>query len=170
VQNTAATFWGVIVPSEPPGARGGSADTKVTFASIRDGTANTFLLGERWMRPDQYRGGAWNDDHGIMSGLDQDQLRVGDQPPVRDTDMNPITGNFVTVGQNNPCCDWWRDPDTRSPSPRLGSRFGGPHTGGMTSVFCDGSVRTINWSITQPVFLAVTRKDDGAVINWSLVE
>jgi prepilin-type processing-associated H-X9-DG protein len=171
VANTPGSLWGVIVWSEPPvlarppNNRAGARDNRVTLtAGIPDGTANTLMLGEKWLRPDQYTGGAWNDDHEIMSALDQDGIRVGDQPPVRDT-----TGN-VGINDNNPCCDWWRDPDNRRPSPRLGSRFGGAHTGGMNSLFADGSVRVIHWSISQQVFAMLCRRDDGGVIDWSQVD
>jgi prepilin-type N-terminal cleavage/methylation domain-containing protein/prepilin-type processing-associated H-X9-DG protein len=171
VANTPGSTWGVIVWAEPavlarpPNDRVGARDNRVDLtAGIPDGTSTTLLLGEKWLRPDQYVGGAWNDDHEIMSALDQDGIRVGDQPPVRDT-----TGN-VRPDDNNPCCDWWRDPDDRSPSPRLGSRFGGTHSGGMNSLFADGSVRNIRWSISQPVFAGLCNRQDGVVINWDQVE
>jgi prepilin-type N-terminal cleavage/methylation domain-containing protein/prepilin-type processing-associated H-X9-DG protein len=182
VQKTEGTYWGIIVPSEPEGIRvrttlagtGGSLrngkDASVNMNQIPDGTSNTLLLGERWMRPGQYSGGAWNDDHGIISALDQDQMRIGDQPPLPDTNLNPRTRAPVTEGENNPCCDWWRDPDTRSPSPRLGSRFGGPHPAGLNAVFADGSVRSIRWSVSQTVFANICRRDDGNIIDWSQAE
>src|SRR5262249_3282784 len=122
------SYWGVIVPAEPTtgtnfrpfngwdtsrpaagpfGPPYGPAnpprvDAKVTIASILDGTSNTILLAEKWQRPDQYTGGAWNDDHGIISGVDQDGLRLGDRPPLQDTNEPP---------NNNRCCNWWRDRD-----------------------------------------------------------
>ncbi len=171
VANAPGSTWGVIVWSEPPvlasaaNNRLGARDNPVTLtAGIPDGTSTTLVLGEKWLRPDQYTGGAWNDDHEIMSALDQDGLRIADQPPVQDT-----TGN-VGINDNNPCCDWWRDPDNRTPSPRLGSRFGGAHSGGMNSLFADGSVRTIRWTITQPVFAALCNREDGVAVNWEQVE
>lgn len=169
VWNTPDTFSTLIVPSEPPSVRGGK-DGSVNLNQIPDGSSNTLLAGERWMRLDQYSGGAWNDDHGIISGLDQDHMRIGDQPPIRDTNMNPFTNQFVAQGDSNPCCDWWRDPDTRKPSPRFGSRFGGPHVGGMSALFGDGSVRTIRWGVSQRVFADICRRNDGNTINWSDAE
>ncbi len=145
---------GVLLPSEPRAARG-MTDNPCKLPDISDGTSNTLLLGEKWIRPDQYDGGTWNDDHGIMSGLDQDGLRIGDRRPTPDTNGN------VAPGDNNPCCDWWRDPDTRLPSPRLGSRFGGAHPGTMMSVFCDGGVRPIAFNITDAVFAAACNRRDG---------
>jgi prepilin-type N-terminal cleavage/methylation domain-containing protein/prepilin-type processing-associated H-X9-DG protein len=164
IRNTPSSFWGIIVPAEPPAAEG-MPDTAVHITSITDGTSNTLLLGEKWLRPDQYTIGAWNDDHNLISSLDQDGMRIADRPPIRDTNNNPFTGVPVTASQSNPCCDYWRDPDTRKPSPRVGSYFGGPHTGGMNALLADGSVRTISWGINQTTFANLCSKSDGNVLG-----
>jgi prepilin-type N-terminal cleavage/methylation domain-containing protein/prepilin-type processing-associated H-X9-DG protein len=162
--NNTDTLLGVIIPSEPNGVRSFSRDTPVRFANITDGTSNTLLLGEKWMRPDQYLTGAWNDDHNFISSKDPDGLRIGDRPPIRDTIKNQ-QGARMDPGQNNPCCDWWRDPLTRTPSPRLGSFFGGAHPGGMNCVLADGSVRGISWTITQQNFANLCNKEDGNAVT-----
>jgi prepilin-type N-terminal cleavage/methylation domain-containing protein/prepilin-type processing-associated H-X9-DG protein len=160
IRNTASTFWGIIVPSEPPIARG-LPDIAVRITSITDGTSNTILLGEKWLRPDQWLTGAWNDDHNYASALDQDTMRIGDQVPTADTTANPFTGKEVGSGDNNPCCDYWRDPDARLPSPRLGSRFGGAHTNGLNVLMADGSVHFLQFNIDQKLFANLCNKADG---------
>jgi prepilin-type N-terminal cleavage/methylation domain-containing protein/prepilin-type processing-associated H-X9-DG protein len=166
------TFLGIIVPSEPngltitgrsPGVTMG--DMPVRMAMVTDGTSNTLLLGEKWLRPDQYLTGSWGDDHNLISSLDPDGIRLGDVSPVKDTRNSPSTGNLVGPADNNPCCDWWRDPPNRMPSPRYGSYFGGAHPGGMSAAFADGSVRTISWQIPQQVFAAIGNKGDGATVT-----
>jgi prepilin-type N-terminal cleavage/methylation domain-containing protein/prepilin-type processing-associated H-X9-DG protein len=170
IQNTPATYWGIIVPSEPPAARGGT-DIRVGLpAGIPDGTSSTILLGEKWLRPDMYSGGAWNDDFGIINGTDQDSMRLGDRSPIRDTSNNPFTGARVTAAQSMPCCDWWRDAHTRTPSPRVGSYFGGPHPAGMNTLFCDGSVRHLRFGIEQAVFQSLGRRNDGQVVSANQFE
>jgi prepilin-type N-terminal cleavage/methylation domain-containing protein/prepilin-type processing-associated H-X9-DG protein len=164
IKNTPASFFGIIVPAEPPIAEG-MPDTAVRMTSITDGTSNTLLLGEKWLRPDQYTIGAWNDDHNMISALDQDHMRIGDRPPLPDTNKNPTTGVVVPASANNPCCDWWRDPSNRMPSPRLGSYFGGAHTGGMNGLLADGSVRMISWTISQTTFYNLCHKSDGNVVQ-----
>jgi prepilin-type N-terminal cleavage/methylation domain-containing protein/prepilin-type processing-associated H-X9-DG protein len=158
IKNTPETFFGIIVPAEPPVARG-MPDTPVKMLDIRDGTSNTILLGEKWLRPDQYLSGAWNDDHNLVSSLDQDGMRIADQVPLRDTNGG------VAASANNPCCDYWRDPDTRQPSPRLGSRFGSAHVVGMNVLMADGSVRHLPFSVNAAVFANLCNKADGNVVN-----
>ena len=164
IRNDQNSTAGIIVPAEPPNAQG-NPDNLVKMANITDGASNTLLLGEKWLRPDQYLTGAWQDDHNFASALDQDGIRIGDRPPVKDTNNNPFTNVRVNPGDSNPCCDWWRDANTRSPSPRLGSYFGGAHPGGMNALVADGSVRGINWTISQAVFAAFGNKGDGMTFS-----
>jgi prepilin-type N-terminal cleavage/methylation domain-containing protein/prepilin-type processing-associated H-X9-DG protein len=166
IRNNAGTFFGIIVPSEPREAgRAWSRDNPVTMADVQDGTSNTLLLGEKWLRPDQYNIGAWMDDHNVISALDQDGLRIGDRPPIKDTNRSPTTKDFVGAGVNNPCCDWWRDSINRLPSPRLGSLFGGTHPGGMNGLLADGSVRIFAWDIDRQTFTNLGAKADGNYVQ-----
>lgn len=167
IKATASTFWGIVVPAEPSAAETGRSwggDNKVTFGSITDGSSNTILLGEKWLRPDQYGIGSWMDDHNIVGSLDQDAMRIGDQPPIQDSNKSTSTGQFVAASVNNPCCDYWRDPNNRAPSARLGSRFGGAHSGIMVSLRADGSVNNISMSVDQAVFANLGNKQDGNVV------
>ena len=111
--------------------------------------------------PDQYTSGAWNDDHNLESALDQDNMRIGDHPPIRDTNANPFSGAPVTASDSNPCCDFWRDPDFTEPSPRVGSYFGSPHVAGMNTLFADGSVHLVRFGIATKTFANLCNKSDG---------
>jgi prepilin-type N-terminal cleavage/methylation domain-containing protein/prepilin-type processing-associated H-X9-DG protein len=165
-----ATFLGVIVPAEPnmssvqTSDRTLMGDHPVKLTDITDGTATTIVLGEKWMRPDQYTSGAWNDDHNLASALDPDNMRIGDHVPIRDTNTNPYNGLAVDASVSNPCCGFTRNPDTTLPSPVLGAYFGSPHPAGMNAVFADGSVRLVRYGIATKVFSNMCSKSDGNVI------
>ena len=165
VANTPDATAGVIVWAEPAGvasSRAGAKDNPVTLnGSITDGTSNTIMLAEKWVHPQQYTGGAWNDDHGLTSALDQDSIRLGLLAPIPDNFRTPMT-----PAQINPCCDWWRDAVTAT-TPRVGSRFGSAHSGGLNTCFADGSVRFVRFSVTDAVFNSLGRKADGSVVNLS---
>jgi prepilin-type processing-associated H-X9-DG protein len=164
--NDPATYYGIILPAEPPAAgRAWSRDNLVRIAQVTDGTSNTLLLGEKWLRPNRYLIGDWMDDHNFISSRDPDILRIGDRSPIPDTLNNPGNGQVVPDGQNNPCCEWNRDPTNRSPSMRVGTYFGGAHPGGMNALMADGSCRTINWTISQQVFSSVGNKGDGGTVT-----
>jgi prepilin-type N-terminal cleavage/methylation domain-containing protein len=164
--NDQATYFGIIVPSEPVAAgRAWSRDNPVRFAQVTDGTSNTLLFGEKWLRPSRYLIGDWMDDHNFISSRDPDILRIGDRAPIKDTNNNPATGGLAADGQNNPCCEWNRDPPNRSPSPRVGTYFGGAHPGGMSSMMADGSVRAISWNVSEQVFTALGNKGDGLTVS-----
>jgi prepilin-type processing-associated H-X9-DG protein len=119
---------------------------------IPDGTSATIMLAEKWLRPDEYTGGQWNDDHNIISGLDQDALRIGDRPPLHDALLD------------NKCCLWWRDNNDDGGA-TYGSRFGGAHPSGVNSLFVDGSVHNIRYNINTTVFAGLCRRNDGGVID-----
>ena len=164
--NDEATYYGIVVPSEPSEAgRAFSRDNPIRIAQVTDGTSNTLLLGEKWLRPSRYLMGDWMDDHNFASSRDPDILRIGDRAPIPDSNNNPGNGQYVPDGQNNPCCEWNRDATNRSPSMRVATYFGGAHPGGMSSLMADGSVRSISWNVTQATFSALGNKGDGATIT-----
>jgi prepilin-type N-terminal cleavage/methylation domain-containing protein len=173
IRNDPNTFTSIIVPAELSSGeisnqsgdtRAVQGDMAIRLAQVTDGTSNTLLLGEKWMRPDQYLYGAWNDDHNLLSSLDPDILRLGLLPPIRDTNNNPVTGQNVIASVTNPCCDWWRDPPT-STTQRLGSRFGGGHPGAMSTLMADGSVRGLNFNVDPVTFANICNKGEGATVN-----
>jgi hypothetical protein len=153
----------MIVASEPVVNGIGGVDNAIKITDAVDGTSNTLLIGEKWMRPDEYTGGAWNDDHNLISSQDPDIARRGDLAPVPDSTDG--TGREGASDYNNPCCDWWNDPLTRKPSARKGGRFGSVHPTGMASVFCDGSVKMISFSISDAMFFRVANRRDGGTID-----
>src|SRR4029077_3941408 len=90
------------------------------FSDITRGLSNTFLLGERYLNPNDYfTGNDAGDNEAMYVGCDNDNSRQTSDRPMKDTP------GFV---------------DTQ--------RFGSAHAAGLNMLLCDGSVHFINYDIT----------------------
>jgi prepilin-type processing-associated H-X9-DG protein len=107
-------------PPAPPDARGiifQASKTRVT--DITRGTSHTFLLGERYLNPDNYYTGADpSDNEGMYTGQDNDNSRDTYSPPLMDRQGLQDT-----------------------------ERFGSAHSGGLNMLMADGSVHFITYDV-----------------------
>jgi len=100
---------------------------------IRDGTTNTYLFGEKYVPQTAYTTGTTGYSNAAYVGDSPDTLRGGHRPPLSDSTA-------------------WTDTQKGA--------FGGPHAGIFNVAFCDGSVRSIDFSIdAQTHFLLSARED-----------
>ncbi len=152
---------GVIIPSEPSAvwASRSTNDNPVTLQTIQDGTSNTMLVGEKWCRPDQYAGGAWNDDHAIISGLDQDGVRLGDRKPIKDTTA------ALTWTPTIPAATGGEIPRIASRRPDTGVVSAANTKPVATPCFGDGSVKIVAWNVTDAVWTAICDRQDGVTYH-----
>ena len=110
--------------------------------SVTDGTSNTYLLGEKVLNPDSYLNGADpGDNENAYMGFNADIARWG----------GPSVGS--------------PHPDT--PGNADNSDFGSAHTNGFGMAFCDGSVRTIAFSIDLTTHQRLANRHDGQPIDQS---
>jgi prepilin-type N-terminal cleavage/methylation domain-containing protein/prepilin-type processing-associated H-X9-DG protein len=111
-----------------------------TMARITDGSSNTLVIAEKYVRSDSYDGGGVSDDYGWSEGWDPDTIRSTCFPPLRDSDgfqfqsleAEDIFGPYKDVVY-----------------------FGSAHSGAFNSAFADGSVQTLNFNIDVVVFNAL---------------
>ncbi|MCA9248158.1 MAG: DUF1559 domain-containing protein [Planctomycetales bacterium] len=111
----------------------------VRMADIRDGTTNTYMIGEKYLNPDDYTGyAAPADNQPIYVGYDWDMSRWTTHPPTHDR-----PGSFNSL------------------------IFGSSHAGVFQMVFCDGSVHTITLSIDPALHRRLGDRRDGEVVDPS---
>jgi prepilin-type N-terminal cleavage/methylation domain-containing protein len=127
----------------------------VRFTDITAGTSNVLLVGEKYFDKAYLytTGRPENDDQGWTDGWDNDTVcwadgstTAGNNPagtvvtPQRDSSVN---GNFLGY-------------------------FGGPHPVGMQAVLCDGSVRSVKWTVDPNMFLIFCLINRGTVpLDWT---
>ncbi|HYO25829.1 MAG TPA: DUF1559 domain-containing protein [Lacipirellulaceae bacterium] len=117
---------------------------------ITDGQSNTLLIGEKYVHPSWYGGGAfvYSDDRGWTEGWDPDGMRSTCYQPLSDGD--PIGNNTSIIA---PTIDAWY--------------FGSAHTSGFNGVFADGSVRTIRYEVDVVVFNSSGTRNGEEVLDAS---
>mgnify|MGYP001370635125 CR=1 FL=1 len=124
--------------------------SQIKVSQITDGTAYTYLYGEKNLDPNSYESGtAGNDDQSMYNGFDRDNLR---STANRNDNLHP----------KHPAV-----PDT--PGAEYTWQFGSAHSGGWQAVFCDGSVHFISYDI-DPIFHArLGNRQDGEVIDGAAI-
>lgn len=107
----------------------------VKLAEIRDGTSNTFLLGEKYVMRNAYDSGTdWGDNEPLYGGFNNDNHR-----------------------STHPRWPLMRDALDRM---SIGS-FGSPHASGTYFGMVDGSVQLISYSIDEVVYRFLGNRRDG---------
>ena len=126
------------------------AASEVTIAEIRDGTSNTYMVGEKYLMPDGYHTGD--------GGADNESLYIGDNEDIskwsNEVPWNTGAGGYVAPKQDQP--GFWSK-----------RRFGSAHPGGWNVVLCDGSVRSISYSVAPDVHCRLCNRKDGQPIDAS---
>jgi len=119
--------------------------SQIKMADVRDGTSNTYLLGEKNLRPEDYHTGEnWGDNECYISSDDRDVIRYVALSGTDETVYRPY-------------------PDTPGFDPHVS--FGSAHTNGFQMAFCDGSVHLINYEINTRIHRLLGNRHDGVVID-----
>ena len=126
---------------------------EIKLAQIPDGTANTAMVGEKFLDPSQYDGppaaGAWgNDDHSMYGGYDWD--------------MNVWGGGDETV---DPPVDRFRPMPDQENLAFIGM-YGSAHPGVFHVTLCDGSVQAFSYDVNLNAFANICDRRDGQVTDF----
>lgn len=110
-----------------------------TVADVSDGMSNTYIIGEKYLMPENWKTGMdATDNNPLFSGFDWDWQRWSMNGPKLD---------------KRGVSDW--------------SSFGSSHTTGLNMAMCDGSVKFTNYSISPTVFTRMCGRNDGEATGSS---
>jgi hypothetical protein len=121
--------------------------SQVRITQIEDGVSNTYFVGEKYLDPNSYAtGGDQADDQSLFTGFDRD--------------MNGYTGRGRTVTDEM----YWAPLQDR-PGVPLSFNFGSAHTSTFQMVQCDGSVKSISYSVEPEIHRRLGGRDDALLID-----
>jgi prepilin-type N-terminal cleavage/methylation domain-containing protein/prepilin-type processing-associated H-X9-DG protein len=118
---------------------------KLNLAAITDGTSNTFLFGEKHIRPGSLRG--LNEDRSIYGGQNNSTRRVAGIQSNNTANLRPLS------------------PPNNQNGAFANQVFGGPHPGVCQFVFCDGSVKPVQLSVDIRTLTALATRSSGEVVT-----
>jgi prepilin-type N-terminal cleavage/methylation domain-containing protein/prepilin-type processing-associated H-X9-DG protein len=114
---------------------------------ITDGASNTYLLGEKYLCADHYLDGYEGTDNNMTyEGYDWDNTRW--------SNWDSTTSSYSPPYEDAPGYSDWIN-------------FGSAHAGSLNMALCDGSVRSINYSIDTTVHAHLCDRGDGMAIDAS---
>jgi len=124
--------------------------SSLKMAAITDGTTNTYLLGEKYLNPSHYldgRGGA--DCNATFCGCSDNDTRF----TFADHDSVDTPGQYPTP----PLQDREGFSDL--------TRFGSAHANGFNMALCDGSVRTMSYSVNPTTHYRLGCRNDRQAVD-----
>jgi prepilin-type N-terminal cleavage/methylation domain-containing protein len=141
----AAALDGPLVPSKIL-----SKKTR-RITDIVDGTANTILVGEKWLIPNAFKGTSYcSDDQGFTDGWDNDTMAFG--KARGNSSAAPVPPRPTLRAGTWPSGD------------ECGAIFGSVHASCLF-VFCDGSVHSVDFGINPQNWLRLCSINDGQPVT-----
>jgi prepilin-type N-terminal cleavage/methylation domain-containing protein/prepilin-type processing-associated H-X9-DG protein len=131
--------------------------SKVKMSDIKDGTTNTYLCGEKNVNPDAYLEEKDNSDYG------DDGFALGGQT------WQTCRWTYFPISLNgalgDPAQAYYPMEDT--PGVLAPYRFGSAHSSSLNMAFCDGSTRSISYTIDPLIHYYLGNRQDEQIISGS---
>ncbi len=129
--------------------------SQTTMADIKDGASNTYLCAEKYLTIASYSTGTdAGDDQNLYTGCQDDVIRwVG--PALASTDAHYR--------------DYAPQQDQSADVTNSVMIFGSAHSSGFNAAMCDGSVRSITYSIDLETHRRLGNRKDGLPIDGSKI-
>ncbi len=118
--------------------------SEIRLGQILDGTSNTYLVGDKYLRPESYDG---------VGSIGSPTYDTGDN----ETLFTGFNRDFQRSSRFKPLQD--------RPGPVLPYSFGSDHSGAFNMSMCDGSVRSISYDIDLETHRFLGVRDDGNVVS-----
>jgi hypothetical protein len=148
----------IVSALSSPGSAPRTGIPWISSSDVTDGESNTLLVGEKWLSSNNQNvppydnwynerwsgGGSCIDNEGWCEGWDNDTICTS-------ADSSAGKGGRIVPPQNDRVGGVWG----------CGYVFGSAHTMGMNSVFCDGSLHFLSYSINPTVWSNLCCRNDG---------
>jgi prepilin-type N-terminal cleavage/methylation domain-containing protein len=133
-------FGAMVRITNPENLSTNDGSEPTNFASLVDGTSNTLIVAEKRLNTTYINLYQGDDNEGYTSGFDHDTVRFGSRnfPPLKDIKATSADG---------------------------AQRFGSSHPAGFNAVMGDGSVRLVNYTISNVMFEYLCHKEDGFTVQ-----
>ncbi|WP_246173419.1 DUF1559 domain-containing protein [Limnoglobus roseus] len=118
---------------------------QLTLLSITDGTSNTFMFGEKHIRPQSMRGK--NEDRSLFGGQTNSVRRMAGIESATPANVRPLM------------------PPEAQTTALANTAFGGPHSGVCQFVFADGSVKAVRTTTDLDTLGRLSVRNDGLTIT-----
>ena len=127
--------------------------SQIKMAHITDGASNTYLIGEKFLDPNNFVTGTDpGDNETAMTGFDNNTFRYGGCDGT-DSGGTPPQPEIAGIAQSS--------------GTSTATIWGSIHSVGVNFVYCDGSVHDISFTIDPETHRRLSNRSDGLLIDQS---